>query len=343
MRALLAALALLAGPAAGQTAQEIEQADAAARARVEAAIGKSGFAGVYSVYLGPRRIAGGGVGETVAGRPGGFTYEMVQPWASVTRQVVATLVMQEAEAGRMALDSPAARYLPALGRGGPTVRQLLRGRAGPRDPEGLQGLPKEGRDPLAFCLAGRGSAGAAWRYEDCDYHLLGAMLEAETGTPLADLFAQRIAGPLGLSARFAAAPGAVDDAWTGGPDAAERAVLARYGAAGGLVGTAADMAAFDRALLSGRLLSRAGLAELWREGMAAGQRSFTATLAGCTGPVRVVERSGSVGRFAVRNVILPDQGWVLVMLTNRGEPATLGEVEQGRGTVHGVLSAAACG
>lgn len=59
------------------------------------------------------------------------------PWASVTKQVLSVLVMKQVEAGRLALDTPASRYFPALGpaAGAPTIRQLLQHRAGLRNPE----------------------------------------------------------------------------------------------------------------------------------------------------------------------------------------------------------------
>lgn len=350
----LAALALLASSAAAQDAEVIAAADAAARGRITKAVEASGFAGVYAVYQGPRRIAGGSIGEAAAGQPGGFTYEQVWPWASVTKQVVATLVMQEVDAGRLSLDAPASRYLAELGARAPTLRQLLQHRSGLRNPEdsakdagGSPDWYTTGATGLGWCLAGRGAAGGQWRYNNCDYIVLGALLERTTRTPLPDLFAQRIAGPLGLSAHFATpAPASVDEGWAGGPDAAERQVLLRYGAAGGLVGTAADMATFDRALLAGSLLTQDALAAMWQGDpslgyMALGQWAFTAPLARCPAPVRIVERRGGIGRFQVRNLILPESGLTIVLLTNRGD-YDFGEVRQGKGPSHDILSAAAC-
>lgn len=44
-------------------------------------------------------------------------------WASVTRQVTAALVLAEVDAGRLALDTSVARYLPDFA--GPTARDVL--------------------------------------------------------------------------------------------------------------------------------------------------------------------------------------------------------------------------
>lgn len=357
MRALLAALALtFAAPA---DAQDVAAADAAARERVTAAVTASGFQGVYAVYQGPRRIAGGSVGAAVPGRPGGFEFGAAWPWASVTKQVVATLVMQEVDKGRLALDAPASRYLPRIGARAASLRQLLQHRAGLRNPEasspdanGFRSFYTTGPTGLEWCLAGRGAAGGARSYNNCDYIVLGAVLERTTRLGLPELFAQRIAGPLGLTAGFIAPEATAPDArWPGGPTDAERGTIANFGAAGALVGTATDLATFDRALLSGALLSDRARAQLWRADPTAGrtalgQSAFAATLTGCAGPVQVIEGRGAIGRFAVRNVILPAQGMSIVLFTNRGDaqggPPGFGEVWRGQGITHAVLSAAAC-
>lgn len=358
-----AVLALVAGLAAAASADaqvgDVAAADAAARARVTQAIVASGFAGTYAVSAGPRTIAAGSVGLAVPDRPAAFTYEQLWPWASVTKQVVATLVMQEVDAGRIALDAPAARYLPSIGSGGPTVRQLLQHRSGLANPDdtpvAANAMPAyytASGDPLRYCLTRRGAAGGQWRYNNCDYVVLGALLERTTRTAMPQLFAQRIAAPLGMTAHFAGNPvdTRADAQWAGGPTAAERQVLARYGAAGGLVGTAGDLIAFDRALLSGLLLTDAARRTMWQGdaalgGMALGQWSFQASIKGCAAPVRIVERRGAIGRFAVRNILLPDRGWSIALFTNRGDPEGakgFGEIWQGQGISYAVVAAAAC-
>ena len=361
MRRIVGLFALLAAPLMAQesTPEERDRADAATRARVARVIAASGFAGNYAVAVGPRRIAGGSVGESAAGVP--FTYEAVFPWASVTKQVVATMVMREVADGRIALDAPASRYMAELrgGTGGaprsPTVRELLQHRSGLRDPDdspkdagGEPSFYTGGPTGIEWCLGARGTPGGAWRYNNCDYLLLGGILERVRRRPLGELLGARVLNPTGIRARFAVAEpdGSPDIDWAGGPTAAERLALTRYGSAGSLVGTAEDMLAFDAALLSGALLPDRERAEMWRGDpelgyQALGQWSFTAQLAGCAGPVRIIERRGGIGRFQVRNLIAPDQGLAAVMLTNRGE-LEFGEIWQGKGLSHDLLAAALC-
>ena len=354
IRRLLALALVLAAPAAAQDGgADIAAADAAARERITAAITGTGFQGTYLVYAGPRRIAGGSAGAAVEGQPGGFEPGVAWPWASVTKQVMAVLAMQEVEKGRLSLDAPVRRYLPAF-RGSATVRQLMQHRAGLRNPEAsapdADGNPSfytTGPGGVEWCLAGGGAAGGRPAYNNCDYIVLGALLERTAKMPLPQLFASRIAEPLGLTAGFIAPDAtAPDAAWPGGPTPGERRAIAGFGAAGALVGTATDLVTFDRALLSDALLTARSREVMWAgdpaaDDLALGQRSATVALAGCTRPVRVVEGRGAIGRFAVRNLILPDLGLSVVLFSNRGGSA-LGDLRQGNGVAHTVLAAAAC-
>lgn len=350
MRRWLALLALVAAPL---TAQD----GAPSRERIEKAVVDSGFQGVFAVSRDGARVAGGAVGEAAPGRP--FSDEMIFPWASVTKQAVATMVMQDVARGRLRLDAPASRYFPRLvgGPRPPTVRELLQHRSGLRNPEdsppdanGLPGFYTGGPTGIEWCLGGRAQPGGAWRYNNCDYLLLGGLLELVNRRPLADLFAERIAGPIGARVRFVNAQTGLDadTVWAGGPGIGYTEALARFGSAGALVGTAEDMLAFDQALMSGALVPERERAEMWRGDpklgfQALGQWSFTASLKGCSRPVRIVERRGGIGDFQVRNFIAPDQGVAMVLLTNRGEDRfPFGEVWQGRGASHDLLASALC-
>jgi CubicO group peptidase (beta-lactamase class C family) len=122
--------------------------------------------------------------------------------------------------------------------------------------------------------------------------------------------------------------------------------LASWGAAGGLMGTARAVFAFDRSLMTGRLLPPAALAELWTpEGhgsyQALGQWVFPGKLKGCAAPKRIVQRDGEIYGVQARNFILPDDGVVVIVFTNRSsDDFPIGEVWQGKGFAYDLLSAA---
>ncbi len=282
--------------------------------------------------------------------------QLTRPWASVTKQVVAVLVMQEVERGRLQLDAPASRWLPTLEQSvaSPTIRQLLQHRAGLRNPEDspkdASGLPSfyvdggNGGAALDWCLGQRGPAGGNWRYNNCDYLILGAILEKASGRTLPALFAERIARPLALDheTRFLE----LGDRAGAFTRPLEDALAARYGAAGGLVGPANDLLAIDRALLAGRLLTAESRALLWNGDpklgfMALGQWAFSVPLTNCARPVRIIERRGAIGRIQVRNILLPEGNLaVIVFIDDAG--FDFGEIWQGRGFSHDLLAAAAC-
>ncbi len=290
-------------------------------------------------------------------------------WASVSKQVTAVLVMQEVAAGRLSLDDTLDRRLPAFKgptAGRVTLRRLLQHTSGLPNPDDtpagaggapgfyLRDTPEVGgaADALGFCAgAPKAEPGAGFSYDNCDTIVLGAVLERATGRSFERLLRERITGPVRLaSVRLARggrpppapANGRGED---GGPEAP--LVTATFGPAGALYGSAADLVAFDRALLDGRLLPPDARAESWRGDpklgyVALGVWGFSAPLKGCAGgPVQLVERRGEVGGVEVRNLLAPALGRVLVVFADRaGFP--FGELWQGRGFGYDLASAAFC-
>jgi D-alanyl-D-alanine carboxypeptidase len=283
-------------------------------------------------------------------------------WASVTKQVVATLVMQEVAKGTITLDEPIATYLPTFkspNAAKVTVRQLLRHQSGLPNPDdtkaGKDGIPayytkvdKALQNPLTGYCAGpvKGEAGGNWAYNNCDYIVAGALLEAVTKTPWQRLVSERIAKPLGLTSLAAFPATRATIKGKVGGKAEGRYKFETFGAAAGLYGTAVDLLTFDRALMTGKLLPEAQRAEMW-DGqpnlgfIALGQWAFGAELKGCPTPIRIIERRGAIGGVQVRNFILPDADVVVIAFTNRDD-FDFGEIWQGKGFAFDLLSAAAC-
>ncbi len=327
--------------------------------RVSAVIEAAKFEGDVAIsnrieneeYFGPRYGWTGLLPEASRGWPDGLTWR----WASVTKQVVAILVMREVERGTINLDTPEATYLPAFrsaNAGTATVRNLLQHRAGlpnPADvPEFYSADFTGSRDPATGYCAGpvTGAPGGDWAYNNCDYMVLGAVLEAITGLSWDKLFQRDIAGPLGFE--FAGAyPGEQFTRWGFIDGVREAEVdLAAYGASAGLYGQPKDILKLDNALMRGDLLRPEALAEMWKGDpalgyMALGQWVFEVPLKGCAEPVRIVERRGDIGAVQVRNFILPDKQ-VAVVAFSQEKPFDFGEVWQGSGFSHDLLAAAAC-
>lgn len=355
-RLLPVALLLCATGAAGQPESSPEsdarsalpQSSAADRAL--SALLDSGFRGAVAVETGNGPIEFGSLSSGPDTAPGAHR---PWPWASVTKQVLAVLVMQQVEAGTIDLETPADTYLPDLGSNvpSPTVRQLLQHRSGlpnpddsPEDATGFPSFYSDGPTGLDWCIADRTAPTEEWRYNNCDYIVLGAILERVTGTPIEALVEEKIGTPSGWSDTALLRVGSARDFQ--GRDAIYMNRIARYGSSAGLVGPLEDMVRFDRALMSGKLLSPQARASLWDGDpalgyMALGQWAFEAPLKGCDAPVKIVERRGNIGKYQVRNIILPDRDLAIALAT-ADEGFDFGEIWSGSGAMHDTLSAVAC-
>ncbi len=290
----------------------------------------------------------------------------VWPWGSVTKQVTAVLIMQEVERGALALDQSAVSALPGFkGAPGVTIRQLLQHTSGLANPEtgpkepGFEApkfhlrplAPKhQSDDALGYCAGTpAAAAGARFDYNNCDYIVLGAILERLTGKSYAELVRTRIAEPLGLKSVSVAPRKRTkkrDVIGRTGNTIAPPLNEATYGAGGAVFGAAEDLLAFDRALLEGSLVSAESLKTLWTADQALGyaalgQWVYPATLNGCAAPVTLVERRGAIGGVETRNVIAPEQKRMLVAFTNNGA-FDFGEISRGEGAAFDLASAAFC-
>ncbi len=194
-------------------------------------------------------------------------------WASVTKQIVAVAVMREVEAGRLALDTPVAAYAPGLkiaNAGRITLRMLLQHTSGlPNVEDGALDARGEmlvqyrydapraaGISPICLGPAKR-EPGARFEYNNCDTEVVGAVLEAVTHRPLADVLAVDVFTPAGMTGTRLVAPGEKPFGrpgyFTDGRDDSF-VDLGRFGAAAAVAGPPADLARFDRALLNDALL-----------------------------------------------------------------------------------------
>ena len=313
MLAGIAAMALGAVSAVAQTPTEPPILD---RAAVMAALDPGTAPGTILIARGDRIVFEHAFGPTAPDSAAEHTLGQIWRWASVTKQVTATIAMQEVAAGRLDLDAPIIRYLPdskAPNASRITTRMLLQHVSGlPRTDEGPAGQD----DWSTFYSVELDSAatGRAWCegptsreplaeffYGDCDFIMAAAVIEATSGKPYATLIAEHIAQPLGLSSVgvFPRAEPTVPGYIDGKPE---------YGFA------------------------------------ALGQWSFSVPLKDCGDTtVRIVERRGFIGGVVLRNIILPDLDMIIIMTSNRAEAeAAFGEIWQQAGITHDVMRAAVC-
>ena len=247
-------------------------------------------------------IAGGGVGATasVVGESGTFTAAagrrqhrggIAVPQdrarvASVTKGMVATLAMQEIEAGYWTLETTIDDVSRGLypGRGDVTVAQLMNHTSGMPDytvalfdPELLEtgiltrqmlddvvNRPYDEREllELSQTLPWSFEPGESWAYSNSGYVALSVMLEEATGSSLADLLRSRVFRPAGMHrSRIEETPlvrgrHLVPYAIVEGDEYVEldRMNPSVFSGAGGVYATAEDITDFTGALMTGELL-----------------------------------------------------------------------------------------
>lgn len=205
--------------------------------------------------------------------------------ASVSKTFTAAVVLQLVEEGRLTLDQPVAPLLPAyrLDRR-ITVRMLLDHTSGLTDfflGKGIDAALQKAPDatwtpPRSWRYVPRPLAvpGRAWIYSNTNYLLLGELVGAVTGHPLAEEVRTRLLDPLGLATawyqavetpRAAGALGYLMTAKAGGgwnvravaePSGVMpfRSVVTAAGGAGSIAATALDAARWMRAWAGGQVL-----------------------------------------------------------------------------------------
>ncbi|MEV3923026.1 serine hydrolase domain-containing protein [Actinomadura coerulea] len=210
---------------------------------------------------------------------------------SQTKQMVATVVLQMVDEGRLGVDDKLGDLLPEVAEKDLveradeiTVRQMLRHTSG--IPDWYAGKPKpdgsEGDDPsfdvfdfttpyqpLDLVKWSRGrprtaEPGAKWSYSNTNYTLLGMIIERLSGRNLGTALHDHLFGPLGMTRTYLMVrpPDGVKGPHGHGyyPDAdgrlrdVDRFNAGFTGGAGGVVSTARDVSAFQRAFGQGRLL-----------------------------------------------------------------------------------------
>ncbi|TDC35607.1 class A beta-lactamase-related serine hydrolase [Micromonospora sp. KC213] len=276
--ALTAILLATAGaPAAGA------RPDSGLRAGLDA-VTAAGMPGVFAELRDGRHAttAASGVADVDTGRP--VRPHMRHRVGSITKTFVATALLQLVGEGRLALDAPLGRYLPEFAVPGVTVRMLLNHTSGlgdyvpvlfrsGEDIEARRYTTFEPRDLARMGLAQprTGTPGTGWSYSNTNYILAGLILEQVTGRPAAYEINRRIIRPLGLSGTYLPGHatrivGPHSEAYIPWGEGILRDFseynMSWLWLAGELVSTPTDVNRFYRALLTGRLLRPAELAQL---------------------------------------------------------------------------------
>ncbi|MEM1381759.1 MAG: serine hydrolase domain-containing protein [Pseudomonadota bacterium] len=312
---------------------------------------EEGFAGVVLVgdETGQATFRATGFADDAAETP--FAKDDIWRWASVTKQLIGVLIMQEVEAGRLSLDDTLAERLPeAKTRHAKTItiKNLLQHTSGMRPPSGL---PPEGADRIDFCASrALRKPGERFAYNGCETVLAAEILSRSAGKNWRTLMKERIFDPAGMMRTAAKLPGegrAIVGGYLADGSREGPFDVAVLDADGSVIGPATDLALFDAAMMRGDLLSDESREILWTGApkfgfVALGVWSFSAPLDGCgSDPVALVERRGALFGVQARNFIVPERNISLIAFTNR-QAFDFGEVWTGQGFSYELLSEAVC-
>ncbi|WP_155884873.1 serine hydrolase domain-containing protein [Actinomadura flavalba] len=297
--ALTAVALLIPGSARAEVAPPMQAARAMNPALLQATLDAAhaaGGPGLAAVARDGDRVWRGAAGaaDTDTGRPA--RSDQRQRVGEVTMTFTATAVLQQAQRGRIDLDAPIARYIPADVPGPRgrqiTVRMLLQHTSGLGDYLPRAFPSRSDWNPASFD-AGRtralapsrliawglaepatGAPGEKYAFSRTNYILAGRLLAAVTGETAEAVITRDVIRAAGLTATtFPDGPG-IDGphprmyehlhGQADPPRDYSRYDMSYLGTAGALISTMDDLTTFYRALFTGRLLGPATLAEMRR-------------------------------------------------------------------------------
>jgi CubicO group peptidase (beta-lactamase class C family) len=219
--------------------------------------------------------------------------------ASNTKTMTAALIVLLAQEGKLRFDDPVSKYVQGVPNGNDiTINELLKMRSGlpsyteaPELTESLDHDPTRAWMPqemlaIAFKGPSQFAPGKEFNYCNTNYVLLGLIVEKVEGKPLAQVFQDRLFGPLGM--KHASLPASTSNtipepyshgylyggssyAMLDAPYPADLQAAAKAGtlkpnddteqnpsyatAAGGVISTANDLATWMRALVGGKVFN----------------------------------------------------------------------------------------
>jgi D-alanyl-D-alanine carboxypeptidase len=267
---------------------------------------------------------------------------------SITKTFTAAVALELVQEGRLDLATTVDRWLPALPNAASiTVRQLL---------DHTSGLFDYAADPAADALGDRPppqafldiaarhpadfAPGSSWEYSNTNYVALGVILERVTGHSFAAEIAARLTTPLGLSDTYLPEgmerPGLVQGARLDGEaytDITNTTYGKFYFADGGLTSSVDDVLAWNEALVDGKVLGPAALAQMTtvtpasRDGLGPGTGYGLGLMVTSTSLGTEYGHGGGMYGFVCNTIYYKDLGIGVAVLTNSDEadPYALGE------------------
>ncbi len=221
-----------------------------------------------SLYISDRCHWQGAAGFTRQDPDVRVTPDTLFAFGSITKTMVAAIVLQLAEEKKLGLDDKLGKWITGYRNIDPavTVRQLLNHSSGLNDFMGSRRFRSDVRadpdlrfspeDVLKYVRRPLAPSGEGTHYTNTNYILLGLIVEAVTGNPFEHELEKRITGPLGLSNTSLAnlAERKSDPRRWANSLAPPGSMFSAIWTAGALASTSGDVAKWARALFAGNVL-----------------------------------------------------------------------------------------
>lgn len=267
--------------------------------------------------------------------------DMVFRLGSITKQFTATAIMMLVEQGKVALQDPIEKYLPGYPTRGHviTVEHLLTHTSGIKSYTGIPGwmtsrikadltvtqLVDGFKDePMEF------APGSLYRYNNSGYVLLGAVIEKASGESYESFITSRIFKPLGMTHSYYGSNEPIIPRRAAGYSSdggrvrnAQYLSMTQPYSAGSLVSNVDDLAVWDAAVGTAKLLKPESWQKMWTayklvDGSTTGYGYGwqMATLRGH----RTIEHGGGIHGFSTFGLRLPDDHAYVAVLCNSDSP-----------------------
>lgn len=273
---------------------------------------------------------------------------------SVTKSFTALAVMQLVEADKMDLDAPVQNYLPWFELADKeasakiTVRHLLNQTTGLSEKDGNRFWPSQ--QGLEEMVRGLNTmplthpVGAKFEYSNINYSIAGLIVEKVSGQPYGEYVTQHIFEPLDMRHSFSSRELALADGVAEGhyymfgrAFASEGPQPPAHLPTGFLIASVEDMTHYAIAHINGgqyadtSVLSPQGIAELHAPGLLMKNNLFHYAMGWAVGSsdgISFVRHSGDAATFHSMVILLPENGWGVVILANASGFEQLMQVDE---------------
>jgi len=254
---------------------------------------------------------------------------------SITKQFTCACILKLAEAGKLSVDDKVAKYYPKLTRAADiTLLDLMNHVSGypdyyPLDFTDRRMLKEIHPDELIQFYAGGKldfEPGSRYSYSNTGYIILGRVVEKVSGRPFGKFLAEEIFKPVGMNHTLyepdpnqaGIARGYTSFALSE-PETATNEVKGWIGSAGAIYSTGSDLATWDLALVSGKVVNPASYTLMTTPRLLSdGRTSFYGC--GLSWSIRntrtVLSHGGGVAGFVAMNTMVPSTRSAAVLLSN---------------------------